>query len=55
MPTAKAGVEVFDEYDEPVAMETAYCGQMSMEQFEEQTANATEQAVMVCSSFTYTF
>ncbi|XP_021374707.1 proline-rich protein 11-like isoform X2 [Mizuhopecten yessoensis] len=44
-------LESFDEYDEPCQMTKAYCGQLSLDQYEEQAANTTEQAVLDLLSY----
>jgi len=40
-------LESFDEYDDPCEMKTAFCTQVTVEQFEEQSVSATEKALMV--------
>ncbi|XP_033749080.1 uncharacterized protein LOC117333766 [Pecten maximus] len=44
-------LENFDEYDEPCQMTTAYCGQLSLDQYEDQMVNTTEQAVLELLSY----
>lgn len=34
-----------DEFDEPCRLEKSYCPQVSLEEYEEQTLNATEMAI----------